>query len=145
MLELFRDYKKPFVMNGKSYENITSALDALANDTDGNLNIEIILNIAPNNNETTIEKNEDSSHVATTIPDNIKITVKDYMTNYGETFFLSSLNKSPMPSTVMSGVKIKETNKLVYMRLHCKDSINDSTVTWEGWVVKSAILNSIKL
>lgn len=65
-----------------------------------------------------------------------KITVKKYMTEPAtSTFdFQDKWNEgNPMPLCIMQGEVIKETRGMYYMKLKTDD------ITWEGWVIKSAI------
>ena len=65
-----------------------------------------------------------------------KITVKKYMTEPAtSTFDFQDKwnNGKPMPFCIMQGEVIKETRGMYYMRLKTDD------ITWEGWVIKSAI------
>lgn len=65
-----------------------------------------------------------------------KITAKKYMTEPAtSTFDFQDKwnNGKPMPFCIMQGEVIKETRGMYYMKLKTDD------ITWEGWVIKSAI------
>ena len=83
------------------------------------------------------------NHVQYLIDKNLyHIKVKRYMTEKSsETFdFMKRFNHDvPMPSEYMSGYKIKETKGMVYMQLRMDIS---PYTTWQGWVIKSAILSN---
>lgn len=65
-----------------------------------------------------------------------KITVKKYMIEPATVNFDFQdkwNNGKPMPLRIMQGEAIKETRGMYYMKLKSDD------ITWEGWVIKSAI------
>lgn len=68
-----------------------------------------------------------------------KIKVRKYMTmpataNFD---FMKEYNdNNPMPCEIMSGKVVKQNRSMVYMQLHN----TRERKTWEGWIVKRAIL-----
>lgn len=74
-----------------------------------------------------------------------RFVVKEYMTRPASAtfeFMRKWNNNVPMPSTVMSGFKIRETKGMVYVSVR-----TDSTpsVEWKGWIIKSAILSETEI
>ena len=68
------------------------------------------------------------------------IEVKTYMTQPATATFNFQdewNNGKPMPCTCMSGIVIKETRGMYYMKLEAPNE----DLTWEGWVIKSSIIN----
>lgn len=66
-----------------------------------------------------------------------KVTVRQYMTQKSTDdfdFMKKWNNDIPMPMTTMVGSIESEMRGMVYMNLHSGD------IKWQGWVIKSAIL-----
>ena len=72
-----------------------------------------------------------------------KIKVKNYMLNKATpdfTFMRVWNNDIPMPVNEMEGIIIRETNGMYFMKLKAHNDIN-----WEGWVIKSSILEKTEI
>ena len=76
-------------------------------------------------------------------PDDVyKVTVKKYMTKPStpDFDFMHRCNRDiPMPMSTMIGIVEKETPGMVYVKLH--DTDKSGNIYWEGWIIKSAIID----
>ena len=99
-------------MNGTCYDSIQSAksvLDGLTGD------VHLILR----SKKSQVEK--EKSKVKSVESDEVRVTVKQYMTKHATPnfdFMAKWNNDNPMPFRTMTGVKVKETKGMVYMKLH---------------------------
>ena len=192
MLTALKNWQGSVDINGVSYANIAAACSGF---TQTNGPIHIVLHPMQNNRETAGGR----SVVSSNAQQEYRITVKQYMTRKStpEFDFMEKWNKDvPMPLRVMTGVKVKETRGMVYMKLHgdiyaekictcmkcgraltnpvsqyfgigpecgnhgyvnpfdteeqLRDAVSSyrkelQNITWEGWIIKSAITEEVEI
>lgn len=116
MITLLKDWEGRVDINGQEYESIAQI--------PSNLEFKAgwCIKLLPKTKNSNIERNTTSNSDSTTADTTeYKITVKKYMTetaNPGFTFMADKNNNIPMPLRTMTGVKLKETKGMVYMKLH---------------------------
>ena len=179
MIKYINDWKGKFEINGTVYDSLAAITDIPEGAT---------IKLLTNHVAKPVEPVSDDTEWV--------ITVRPYMTKKAspEFDFMAKWNKDiPMPFRTMIGTKVKETNGMVYMKLHCDvlyyrhyrcmccgrpltnpvsqffgvgpecgghnyvnpfdtmdelhsavDAYRKTLVnkTWEGWVIKSAIMES---
>ena len=192
MMTMLKNWKGLVEINGKTYDNISSALLA---DIQPGQPIHIILHPE-------MEKAVKTANTAVktdSTEQEYRITVKAYMTKKSSPqfdFMAKWNNDIPMPYRTMTGIKVKETRGMVYMKLHgdiwaeqivtcmccgktltnpisryfgigpecgghhyvnpfedddqLKEAVTEMkkkliNVTWEGWVIKSAITEEVEI
>lgn len=192
MMTMLKNWNGAVEVNGIKYDNIAKVL--LANFKP---NEAIHITLYPEGFKA--ENKADNAVVANNKPKEYRITVKAYMTKKAspEFDFMAKWNNDvPMPYRTMTGVKVKETRGMVYMKLHgdiwaerittcmccgrtltnpvsqyfgigpecgghnyvnpfeddeqLKEAVNTMkkqliNVTWEGWVIKSAITEEVEV
>lgn len=181
MLSLLKDYKGSLEINGVKYNSVSDAIKRFKSDGK-----KITIKLFNENRERNTEQTERKQR---------KIFVKQYMTrkaSEGFDFMKQWNNDNPMPLRTMIGTVERETNGMVYMKLHAditsektmrclacgrpitnpvsqyfgmgpecsghkyinpfyseeelKKAVQDyrenvlKNITWEGWIIKSAIL-----
>lgn len=187
MLSLLKDYKGAIEINGVKYDSVTDAIKRFKSDG-SKINIKLFVT----NRERNTEQNQAHKQK--------KIFVKQYMTrksDAGFDFMKQWNNDNPMPLRTMIGTVEKETNGMVYMKLHAditsektrrclacgrpitnpvsqyfgmgpecsghnyvnpfyskeelEKAVQDyrenvlKNITWEGWIIKSAILEETEV
>lgn len=114
MFELLKNYPGELSVNNRDFKNVKEA-EEYYKDYKGGLTI-LLKGIEQ---EETKQVNTDRVY---------QITVRRYMTNYSRDFFLEQWNPDgPMPYVTMIGTKIKETEKLIKMKLWADISENRIT------------------
>ena len=193
MMTMLKNWNGKVQVNGTDYADINSAI--LANFRVGDP-IHIVLypqGYKAENKQTASVKTENTKQKE------YRITVRQYMTKKAspEFDFMAKWNNDvPMPYRTMTGVKVKETRGMVYMKLHgdiwqerittcmccgklltnpvsqyfgigpecgghgyvnpfdddeqLKEAVADMkkkliNVTWEGWIIKSAITEEVEV
>ena len=115
MLEMLKDWKGSFEVDGKSFENYEAL--KRSNLSFGN---EISIKLYPVGYRATKTQNNAVKQEDIQSPE-VCITVKSYMTKKAcpEFDFMAKWNNDkPMPLRTMVGTKVKETPGMVYMKLH---------------------------
>lgn len=190
MINMLQNWKGKVEINGVMYDSIQDTnVNNLVNST---INIKLHPPIKP-----TVKTN--GNGVTNTDTQEFRITVKKYMTQKSspDFDFMSKWNNdNPMPYRTMTGIKIKETRGMVYMKLHgdiwtekisvcmcCGKTLTNpvsqyfgigpecgqhgytnpfesetelkaavksmkkqlNNVTWEGWIIKSAITEEVEV
>ena len=111
MLALLKDYKGSLEINGVKYSNVSDAIKRFKSDGK-----KITIKLFNENRERNTEQNHtDTEHKQK------KIFVKQYMTrkaSEGFDFMKQWNNDNPMPLRTMIGTVERETNGMVYMKLH---------------------------
>lgn len=114
MFELLKNYPGELVVNNIEFKSSKEA-EEYFKDYKGGLTI--LLKGVANNTSKVVNSNRI-----------YQITVRRYMTNYSKDFFLEQWNPDgPMPYVTMIGIKLKETEKLVKMKLWVDISENRIT------------------
>lgn len=129
IFDILKSWPGAVEIDGRILDDSTGALT-------GALNAKRIILYA-NNKNATESKSERPESVSS---NEYLITVKSYMTKKsspGFDFMAQWNNDNPMPLITMVGTIEKETPGMVYMKLRGELV---STVTWEGWVIRSAII-----
>jgi hypothetical protein len=117
MITMLKDWQGKVEVNGDEYETITTAISQ-----NKGLNGQVHIKLYPLTKNASVGQNR----VAVAGVDNaseVKITVKAYMTKKAtpDFDFMARWNdNNPMPLRIMQGVKVKETNGMVYMKLHAQ-------------------------
>lgn len=107
MLSLLKDYKGSLEINGIKYNSVSDAIKRFKSDGS-----KITIKLFNENRERNTEQTERKQR---------KIFVKQYMTrkaSEGFDFMKQWNNDNPMPLRTMIGTVEKETNGMVYMKLH---------------------------
>ena len=116
MLTMLKNWNGPVEVNGVSYNSISCITPEMLK----NGEIHIVLHTsAQNGNIGTTDRQK--AQVKEAPSKEVRITVKKYMTqqsNPGFDFMSKWNNDVPMPFRTMTGVKVKETPGMVYMKLH---------------------------
>lgn len=192
MVGLLRSWTGQVEVNETRYRDISSVSMDVSGMKDGQWSIKLLPAVQTSTSEQV--SGGDRSSNLDTAEEEVRITVKRYMTkpaSPGFDFMSKWNHDKPMPLCTMTGVKVKETKGMVYMKLHgdiwtekltvcmkcgkpltnpvsqyfgigpecghhnyinpfdsdeeLKEAVNAyklrlQAVTWEGWVIKSAIL-----
>ena len=192
MLQMLKDWKGKVEVNGSEYDSITNVLNL-------NFKPEASIHIILHPIAEKAQNDGDKSVKTENTKQEYRITVKQYMTKEAtpEFDFMAKWNNNiPMPYRTMTGVKVKETRGMVYMKLHgdiwaktithcmcCGKKLTNPVsqyfgigpecgghnyvnpfedeeqlkeavaevkkklinVTWEGWVVRSAITECVEV
>ena len=116
MINILQNWKGSFEINGvfyKDFDDVTSRFQAV----DG----EIHIVLHPKGATAVNEANTSVKQQVVDKPQEYRITVKKYMTqpsDPGFDFMAKWNNDNPMPLRTMTGIKVKETPGMVYMKLH---------------------------
>ena len=189
MIEMIKNWKGALDINGQHYDSVQDAVSQFKK-TDG----EICIRLYPVNKTEVVAKTSDNPITYVKDSDEIRITVKKYMTEKSspQFDFMEKWNgNNPMPYRTMTGKVLQETKGMVKMELHgdiwaekiftcmccgrqltnpvsqyfgigpecgghnythpfstdkeLKDAVASyrkqlQSVTWTGWVIKSAII-----